>query len=425
MGWQEQVALVGGELDENGLPAYREVVVTVPRQSGKTSLVLGWEVQRAVGWEVPQRIVYSAQSGSDARKKLIEDQTPILKRHKRALGIDRILSGMGNEAVEFLNGSRIHLLASTEESGHGRTIDLALKDEYFADYDDRRDQALIPAMVTRPAAQMLTTSTMGTEASIPLNRAVERGRAAVEAGRRDGIAYFEWSAEPGADPDDPDVWRTCMPALGITITEAVVRHARDNMTEDEFRRAFLNNPTGTDQRIIPLGTWDAVCDPTHKPVGNPVFGLDMAEDRSSTSIVAFVGGVAELVETGLSPSEAVQKGSLLGAKGTVYLDGRSPAASLADSLRANGADVKELTTQDMAEACGGFYDDVLEQAIKIRRHPALDAATANARKRTVGDAWVWARKGSKADVSPLIAGTVARWGAKQPIEAIETEANIW
>jgi protein-disulfide isomerase len=37
-------------------------------------------------------------------------------------------------------------------------------------------------MVTRPAAQMLTTSTMGTDVSIPLNDAVERGRRLVEAG---------------------------------------------------------------------------------------------------------------------------------------------------------------------------------------------------------------------------------------------------
>ena len=43
MPWQQLVADVGLELDpESGLPAYREIVVTVPRQSGKTTLVLGW-----------------------------------------------------------------------------------------------------------------------------------------------------------------------------------------------------------------------------------------------------------------------------------------------------------------------------------------------------------------------------------------------
>ncbi len=42
MPWQEQVALVGGELDpETGLPAYRNVAITVPRQSGKTGFGVG------------------------------------------------------------------------------------------------------------------------------------------------------------------------------------------------------------------------------------------------------------------------------------------------------------------------------------------------------------------------------------------------
>jgi len=154
MPWQQLVADIGGEIDPTtGYPAYREVIVTVPRQSGKTTLILSWEIQRAHGWDQPQRIAYSAQTGNDARKKLVEDQLPVLHRHKNALGIARILRGMGNEGVEFYNGSRIVLLASSEDSGHGKTIDLGVKDELFADFDDRRDQALIPAMATRPPAQ--------------------------------------------------------------------------------------------------------------------------------------------------------------------------------------------------------------------------------------------------------------------------------
>src|SRR5262245_7346570 len=77
MPWQRLVADVGLELLEDGRPAYREVIVPVPRQSGKTSLILAVEVQRAVGWAPafgPQRLVYSAQTGADARKKLLEDQ---------------------------------------------------------------------------------------------------------------------------------------------------------------------------------------------------------------------------------------------------------------------------------------------------------------------------------------------------------------
>ena len=49
MPWQRLVADVGCEIDPvTGLPAYREVRVTVPRQSGKTTLFLAWQVNRCV-----------------------------------------------------------------------------------------------------------------------------------------------------------------------------------------------------------------------------------------------------------------------------------------------------------------------------------------------------------------------------------------
>src|ERR1035437_7994862 len=71
MPWQRLVADVGLELlPGTMLPAYREVIVTVPRQSGKTSLVLAIEFQRALGWSELQRIAYSAQNGVEARRKL-------------------------------------------------------------------------------------------------------------------------------------------------------------------------------------------------------------------------------------------------------------------------------------------------------------------------------------------------------------------
>ncbi len=418
MPWQQLVADVGGELDpETGFPAYRDVIVTVPRQSGKTTLVLGWELQRALGWGQPQRIIYSAQSGNDARKKLIEDQVPILERRKSKLGIARILRGMGNEAVEFVNGSRIGLLASTAESGHGKTVDLGVKDELFADYDDRRDQSLVPAMATRPAAQMLTTSTMGTDESLPLNRAVERGRLAVELGERSGVAYFEWSAAPDDDPDDPATWWRCMPALGFTITEPVVAHARATLPPGEFSRAFQNVRTKSDDRVLPAAPWNAVCDDTASPEGQPVFALDVNPERSAAAIVAASAGVAELVEYRNTTGWIVGRAQELSERWSAprwVVDSTGPAASFIPELERAGLDVQAASAKDLVVACGQFYDGVIEQRIRIRRHARFDEAAAGAAKRSSGDAWAWTRKSAAADISPLVAATLALWAAGEP-----------
>jgi phage terminase large subunit-like protein len=438
MPWQRLVADVGGEYDpETGIPCYREVVVTVPRQSGKTTLILAWEVQRAVGWSQrwgPQRIAYSAQTGNDARKKLIEDQVPLLLPHQKALGIKRILKGMGNEAVEFLNGSRIILLASSQDSGHGKTIDLGVKDELFADMDDRRDQALVPAMATRPGAQALTASTMGTSESYALNAAVDRGREAVMRDLREGVAYFEWSADPGADPDDPATWRTCMPALGFTITEQVVAHARATLSVPEFRRAFLNIPDSMRaDPVISPDDWVG-CHARDSRVRHPVvFAFDVSPDRSTASI-AVAGesqgsdGVhVEIVENRSGFQWTVPRiVEIVGrwSPALVVCDAASPAGALIAPLAAEGVEVRTVSAREHTQACGGFYDAVKARTLRHIGQPELDEAINGADRRTVADAWLWSRRTSAVDISPVVAVTLAHWAHGQA-EDPEASASVW
>jgi hypothetical protein len=72
------------------IPAYREICITIPRQSGKTTLTLAWQIHRALRWSTPQRIAYTAQTGWDARRKLIDDQVPLIERTPLAASIARV-----------------------------------------------------------------------------------------------------------------------------------------------------------------------------------------------------------------------------------------------------------------------------------------------------------------------------------------------
>lgn len=415
MPWQQLVADVGLELDPvSGLPAYREVVVTVPRQSGKTTLVLAWECQRAIdvsGWGGPQRIVYSAQTGNDARKKLVEDQLPILEPRKSALGISRILTGMGNEAVIWRNGSRLVLMASDEKSGHGKTVDLGIIDEAFADTDFRREQALIPAMITKPAAQIIVSSTMGTDSSVLLNQKVDTGRAMAAAGERSGIAYFEWSAGDDDDLDDPEAWWGWMPALGHTTGEEAIAHAKMSLPPGEFERAFGNRRMGSDERVWPADVWAGVNEADARPTEPLVLSVDVHPDRSSAAIAVSGGGVVEIIDHHPGVRWATDRVEELALRWdtTVSVDQAGPAGALIPELERRGVKVEALTGPDMAKACGDFYDAVADGQVRVRRHVGLDAAVEGAVRKSVGDAFVWARKSSSADVCPLVAATAAWW----------------
>ena len=249
MPWQQYVADVVGEiLPETGRLAYDEAVLTVPRQSGKSTFVEAKAAHRcsATGFFGPrQRVVYTAQTRLKAREKWEEDFLADLQAS--AAFRSRVVPSLanGNEHMRFSNGSRFGIEANTEKAGHGGTLDEAYIDEAFAHQDWRLEQAFGPAMITRPNKQLIVISTAGwLDGSPYLESKVAAGRAAVAEGRQHGRAYFEWSAPEGADPGDEAVWRACMPALGHTITVEAIRaeyqKALDQRKVNEFRRAYLN-----------------------------------------------------------------------------------------------------------------------------------------------------------------------------------------
>lgn len=422
MPWQQLVADVGLELLPDGRPAYREVIISVPRQNGKTTLILAWEVDRALMWGGRQRIIYSAQTGLDARQKLLEDQAPLLHGDPEGSGpfspaLRKVDKTNGREAIVFRNGSRISVVASSESAGHGKTIGMGVVDEAFDDVDNRREQAFMPAMRTVRDAQLIVASTMGTDASLYLNRRVDAGRVIAEEGRDDSrIAYFEWSAPDDADIADPAVWAACTPALGYTIDLDTIRAEYESnlSTPGEFIRFSLNRRTASSERVIPEDVWRAVCDPNVVPDGNLVFAVDCNPERSMASIaVADRQGNVELLENQAGTGWIVDYVSGRARKwgAPVAVDAGGPAGSFIPELKTAGVKVVEVGGQNLTKACGYFYDAVLDKNVQVRASGPLDRAVASVQKRPSGEAWVWTRKNT-ADITPIMAATICLWAAQ-------------
>lgn len=421
MPWQEYVVCVALETLPDGTFAYREVIVTVPRQQGKTTLLLSLEVWRATAYsrivKKRQRIYYSAQTGKDGRQKLLDDQVPVIQDSKLASLLDNrranggIRRESGGEGIDF-KGGRIDVMASGIDSGHGKVVDLALIDEAFADQDDRREQAMIPAMMTKRDAQLWVTSTAGWEGSAYLKRKVDAGRSAVADGVDTGLCFFEWSADPDLPADSPATWYSCMPALGHTINEAVVANALRTMEPEEFERAFLNRWTTGESRVIPKEVWDAVCSADLKPDGGICFGIDATPDRSRGSIVAMDSmRRGELVDNQDGVTWMVARVEELAKKfsAKVAIDSKGPAASLIPDLKAHGVSIVEYDAGMVADATARTYDAIADGFVKVRsvHGDPLDTAVAGARKRVSGERWYWGRSNATVDVSPLVALTLA------------------
>lgn len=410
MPWQEEVARVALEQKKDGSLAYREIVLTVPRQSGKTSLILALVLHRALRWGAPQRIAYTAQTGHDARQKLLDDWVPLIERSPFSKLVERVYRANGDEAIIFKNGSRVEVLRNSISAGHGRTLDLAIIDEAFADEDDVREQALLPTMATKPEAQLLVVSTAGTDRSLYLKRKVDQGRAAVEAEADSGIAYFEWSADPEDDPYDPQVWARVMPALDLTISEDAVSHAMQSMTINEFKRSYLNVWSSVSEQMIPAKVWQSCTSTKVAPAGALSFSVDVALDRSSASIaVADKDGNIELIENreGVSWVQGRALELYRRWKGAIVVDGYGPSGSLVEPLRQIQVPVVTYKTADVVAACALFYDAVLDRRVRAKSDDRLDKSVNAAMRRAVGQQWLFQRNTAAADITPLYAVTFA------------------
>src|SRR6266536_5796222 len=99
----------------------------------------------------------------------------------------------------FANGSMIGLVSSEETSGHGDTLHLGVIDEAWAQTDNRLEQAMRPAMMTVPDAQLWIVSAAGTEKSTYFRGKVEDGRGRAQLGLTDTGWYVGDAAPDAAD----------------------------------------------------------------------------------------------------------------------------------------------------------------------------------------------------------------------------------
>ncbi len=447
MPWQHQVLDIAGELLTEaecrkygvpiGTPAYRELWITVMRQSGKTTVVVITLADRCIDpsrrWEAGSKTaancLYTAQNGRAARRKLLAGPASLLKVLQSSKSIDdrivKVLRGVGQEEIRFRSGATIVPGNNTESAVHGETLDFGVIDEAFDDIDDRREQAMNPAMATKPMAQILGVSTMGTAASLYLNRKVEIGRQAVLEDRGRGIAYAEWSAPEDADTYDEKIWLAHHPALNRTIPIEVMRHAAQTMGEAEFRRAWLNIPTELHNgQHIPGDRWADACGeyrafPDGGDLAPKVIAVDVSEDRSRTSIALGNAetSTVQLADCNEGTAWVDDRIETIKAKAggpcVVVYDGMGPVHNLGKDR----PDWVPLDGNEVTAACADFFDGIVAGSIKVRRSDLLNEALAGAEVRRSTDRWRWARRSSVGDISPLYAVTLAATCRATPIQA--------
>jgi hypothetical protein len=411
--WQQHVLEIGLGERSDGSWAAMEVAVIVPRQNGKNEILAARELAGIVLFK-DDLITHSAHRADTTLEQFRKMEQLAEELPEFRVLVKRISRVNGHEAIELKGDRRIRFVSRQRMPGRGFSGSVVVLDEAF-DLEPKAIGAMIPTLSTRAMAQVWYASSPPHDDSIVLHGVRRRGRAS--EGTR--LAYFEWANPAGIDPSDRDAQYAVNPAMGVRISEDFIDAERELMKDipAEFLREIMGVAEELNEnaeRVIPLVSWLGVQDPNAKPVSPLVFGFDVNRERSASAIAVSDGSSVELVEFRRGIGWTVDRLAELVErwKGPVALDPAGPAGPFVRDLMDRGVKVVEVAGRDMVQACGSFFDDVIDRRVRIRTHSALDAAVTGATKRQVGDAWTWTRRGADADISPLVAVTVARWVAR-------------
>jgi hypothetical protein len=413
--WQAYV--LQGSLGErpDGKWSAFETALVVPRQNGKGEVLLARQL--AGLFLLGERLImhsaheYKTAAEAFARIKAVVEGSDELRKL-----VKTVRTSHGEEGIELRNGQRLRFVARSKGSGRGFTADCIILDEAY-ELGPEQMAAMLPTLSARPNPQVWYASSAGLEGSVQLAAVRERGISGDSA----GLAYYEWSADPRADSDDPEAWAQANPALGIRITSEHIERERAAMPEVEFRRERLGVwDDASTNAVIPFDVWDQQIDRTSQPLDPVTFAIDIAPDRSASSI-----GIAgrrsdghwhvEVAKAELGTAWVVGEVIRMRRWSTqpVVIDTLSAAASLIPALTEAGVDVKTISGTEYAAACGLYYDEALSGRLHHIDQTPLTAAVQGARQRPLGDRWAWNKRDSTVDITPLVSTTLALHGAAE------------
>lgn len=473
--WQEWLLVHALEILPDGTFRFRNVVVLVSRQNGKSTLSQVLSLFFMFVLQVP--LVVGTAQDLDVAEEIwqgsvdLVEENPFLNKQKL-----KVVGKNGSKALVLKDGCRYKVKAANRRAGRGLSGDLILLDELREHQTWDAWGAITKTTMARPEAQVWALSNAGDISSVVLRYL--RKMAHQKLGDPDGICaaddpslllpdaqqiedeeiglldddidldeddfsveddslgLFEWSAAPTRSKMDRAGWCEANPSLGYGfITEKALRSSAATDPEWVFRTECLCQwSEGTLQGPFNSGAWeDGLWQPLDTQpnppqiVGAVKAGIATASDGSVTFIA-----LAGRAEDGRVQVEIAARRA---GKGWVeeWLDERvengvideisgqargSQEATIMEALGKTKLPTTPLQGADLPLAHTALFDAVHDNTFRHLPWPELDVAAATAvTKGMEGGAKLFDDKRSPTDIAALRAVVAALWLQNRPKRA--------
>ncbi len=390
-----------------------------PRQTGKS---LGQVVRALAGPLVfdEKTVVLSAHQQKTSRLLFQAVESYFANFPDLTKRVRTVIAALGREEIRLKNGAVITFPARTRQTLRGWSVDCYLADEAQLMTDDQWASAR-PSMAARRGYQVWMCGT----APNGIGDAAVFGRLRQSAilNADSALAWVEYGADPGCDLDDQKQWAAANP--GRVELEAVINERRE-LSDRDFAIERLNIwPTEQTEHVFGAEVWAALAAERREDLEA---ATAVALDRSPDGLVAVVAAYRDF-DTGSTHVEVAYLrdavSSMAGAvdwvkanihrRIPVVIDSRGPASPAITLLQNARRPVIVAGVQEAVRAAIGLSDDVAAGVLTHGDSPdaVLARSVDGARRRPVGDSggWAWDRRDGPMPVSPLVAASLAHYGA--------------
>lgn len=404
------MAILGQGRD--GLYSADAVVLSIPRQVGKTYLIGAIVIALCIKTS-KTLATWTAHHGTTAQDTF-GDLKGIVQQAQVAPYVRKVYDSGGRMEIIFTNGSRI--LFGAREHGFGRgfkKVGILVFDEAQI-LTPKTVEDMVPTTNRHPNPLIFY---MGTppKPSDPSDHFLAMRTEAI-LGESTDTLYLEFSADPDADPNDREQWAKANPSYPEhTSARAVLRMRKNLKGPGAFAREALGIWDGTAVAgVFSTGTWSRRADMTRQPPAPEMLGVAADVDQTWLSLGAFGG---EHIGSNLRKRFDRDRDVFVAEtariskehKISVAIDKKGPAAPLIQDLTDLGVQVVGTGLDDFVQACADMWKAVETGQVWHGNYDDLNDAVDAATWRTVGDRRVFGRKAT--DISMLEAVTLARWAA--------------
>ena len=409
--------------DLAGRLRYRQVVVSVGRQNGKSVIGAILGLYGLLLHDPGPTVIGIASSVDQAqivyrRTLLVINSNPALKK--------RFARTTETRGIQTTDGRGTYQLKAAKDSAlQGIPVSLCLFDELHISKPEMWS-AMVLGTAQRENGMVFGITTAGDEDSALLKDLYSTGKKAIEG--QDGLerfGFFCWEAPAGSSVTDPEAIKAANPSVSEgRMKLSTVLSDIASIPEVDARRYRLNQfvASSADQ-WLPVSMWNQCGHDKGNPEGRCVFSIDRTPSWDYATITAAVKSedhiYTEVVASLIKPTKdsllalclQLAQSNPIAFTGEAYM-----LADLMRDLQDRGLRAFSLSSTEVCQASSTTYALAAQGRLRHNNDAIVNTQVPHGIRKNKGELWRVSRADSTHDIDALMASIMGIYLASREIE---------